>query len=103
METVGTSANLSSVKESDLIKTHGIKDKCGTVAMAYVMLGISYIIPWAVFSTASPFYTGFKLTWVSYSTYANDTEALSRLEEYRGFFINYLGIVVQIPNLSVCR
>jgi len=95
-----TSANLPSVKDSYLIKTHGIKDKRGTVAMAYVMLGISYIIPWAVFSTASPFYTGFKLTWVSYSTYANDTEALSRLEEYRGFFINYLGIVVQIPNLS---
>jgi len=99
METVGTSANLSSVKESDLIKTHGIKDKRGTVAMSYVMLGISYILPWIMFSTATLFYTDFKLTYVS-NSYAKDTVACARLEEYREFFINYLGIVVHIPNMS---
>ena len=100
-KTVATSADLSSAAESELIKTHALKDRGKVVAMAYFMLGIAFIMPWTMFSTATTFYTDFKLSLLSPS-FKNDTSALSRITEYRSFFINYLGIVVQIPNLSVC-
>ena len=68
--------------------------------MTFLMLGLALIAPWVIFTTASPFYTDFKLYWLDPS-FSNASASIARLEEYRGFFINYLGIVVQAPNLAV--
>jgi len=97
-KSAATSADLPSAAESELIKTHALKDRGKVVALAYVMLGNAYMIPWATISTATSFYTDFKLSWLS-SSLKDDASALSRIDEYRSFFINYLGIIVQIPNL----
>ena len=92
-----TSANLSPVGETQLIKTHGIADRRRVVAISYMMLGVSIILPWAMFSTANSFYVNFKLKSLLPS-WANSTQPLSRLTEYRNFFINYLGIVIHTPD-----
>ena len=68
--------------------------------MTFLMLGLAYITPWVIFTTAVPFYTDFKMYWLAKS-FANATDVIDRLEEYRGFFINYLGLVVQVPDLAV--
>jgi len=67
------------------------------VAITYVMLGVSILAPWAVFSTANDFYVDFKLKWIA-EDLKTDVGLLKRLEEYQDFFINYLGIVFQVPD-----
>ena len=81
-----TSADLSSSRETAIIKQHHIRDRCKVVSMSYLLLGIGYILPWVVFTTAMPFYTEFKLSWLS-PTLANDEGLLGRLHEYKDFFI----------------
>ena len=74
-----------------------IKDRRKVVAITYMMLGLAYRLPFNMASTATMFYTGFKLAYLSPSL-ENDTQ-LPRLAEYRGFFVNYLGIVMTAPIL----
>ena len=64
------------------------------------MLGVSILAPWAVFSTANDFYVDFKLKWIA-EDLKTDVGLLKRLEEYQDFFINYLGIVFQVPDTLV--
>ena len=90
----------SSNKNSDLIKIHKLVDRGKIVGMTFMMLGVSILIPWAVFSTATDFYVNFKLKWIAVDL-IKEVDLLERLEEYQGFFINYLGIVFQVPNTLV--
>ena len=94
------SANLSSSRETAIIERHQIRDRFKVVAISYLLLGIGYILPWVVTTTATPYYTGFKLSWLS-PTLAKEKGLLGSLHEYKDFFIHYLGIVVQVPNIAV--
>lgn len=90
-------------------------DKYYIVYIIFLIHGIAVLMPWNMFINANDYFTKFKLKNINENItdtiYENETETSTNIittprpqtavDTYRTFFLNFLGIVSQVPNVLI--
>lgn len=82
-------AEKAPLPEDDKVAVVGAKDKYQLVYIIFLLHGIGILMPWNMFITAHGYFIDYKLRGP-----CDQPES-----EYRKFFMNFLGIVAQLPNV----